>query len=281
MPQHDWNDDPTTGELWDIDRLERHAHQLALRSGPTPTAARRSVGAHLDRNVRLLREANLVITAALRDGRAITPAAEWLLDNFHIIADQASSIRLNLSTEVWRELPPDIHPDNAGWPRIYCLALDFLAHSDCDFNGDHLARYLTSYQHAAPLTMRELWAVSPVLRLSLLDQLRRFAVRIATALDARGAADAVVDALMTERPALAPGRQLPPLILPAVPHRDAFVVQLSERLGLLGEDGKPMLLQLSGELRSSQTTIDDVIQREHARRSSSNSSTASRRSKHC
>jgi cyclic beta-1,2-glucan synthetase len=272
MPQHDWNDDPTTGELWDIDRLERHAHQLALRSGPTPTAARRSVGAHLDRNVRLLREANLVITAALRDGRAITPAAEWLLDNFHIIADQASSIRLNLSTEVWRELPPDIHPDNAGWPRIYCLALDFLAHSDCDFNGDHLARYLTSYQHAAPLTMRELWAVSPVLRLSLLDQLRRFAVRIATALDARGAADAVVDALMTERPALAPGRQLPPLILPAVPHRDAFVVQLSERLGLLGEDGKPMLLQLSGELRSSQTTIDDVIQREHARRSSSNHS---------
>ena len=264
------NQDPTREDLWDVERLEQHARQLALQTGPAPAAARLALKSHLDQNVRLLRQAYVAIAAALHDGRAITPAAEWLLDNFHLIAEQATDIPLDLTARAWRELPASPDPDTAGWPRILWIVREYLAHSDCGFSGEAFARYLISYQHEAPLTMRELWAASPVLRLALIDELRRLAVRIEAALDARGAADVLINGVMRDA-ALAPASRRPPaLLLPVAPRRDPFIVQLSQRLQSLGEDGQRMLALLAAQLAPLGTSIDDVIQREHARRSSSN-----------
>ena len=66
------NQDPTREDLWDVERLEQHARQLALQTGPAPAAARLALKSHLDQNVRLLRQAYVAIAAALHDGRAIT-----------------------------------------------------------------------------------------------------------------------------------------------------------------------------------------------------------------
>ncbi len=267
-----WESDqePTREELWDVERLERHARQLALQTGSAPAAARRVLAPHLERDVRLLRRAYVAIATALHDGRAITPAAEWLLDNFHLIAEQASDIPLDLAPRTWRNLPAAQQADGAGWPRIYGIVREYLAHTDCEFSGDSFARYLISYQAAAPLTMRELWAASPVVRLALIDELRRLALRIEAALAARGEADVLANAVMRDRAMLPAARRPHPLLLPAAPRRDPFIVQLSQRLQSLGEDGQPMLADLAAQLAPLGTTIDDVIQREHARRSSSN-----------
>jgi cyclic beta-1,2-glucan synthetase len=268
----DWesNQDPTREDLWDVERLERHAQQLALQTGPAPAAARVALKSHLDRNVRLLRQAYVAIAAALHEGRAITPAAEWLLDNFHLIAEQATDIPLDLTARAWRELPASADPETAGWPRIFWIAREYLAHSDYGFSGETFARYLISYQGDAPLTMRELWAASPVLRLALIDELRRLAVRIEAALDARGTADVLTNTVMRDNALASASRRPPALLLPVPPRRDPFIVQLSQRLQSLGEDGQSMLAQLAAQLLPLGTTIDDVIQREHARRSSSN-----------
>jgi cyclic beta-1,2-glucan synthetase len=270
MGRWESNQEPTREDLWDVERLERHAQQLALQTGPASAAARCALQSHLDSNVRLLRQAYVAIAAALHDGRAITPAAEWLLDNFHLIAEQATDIPLDLTARAWQELPASPDSDTAGWPRIFWIVREYLAHSDCGFSGETFARYLISYQGNAPLTMRELWAASPVLRLALVDELRRLAVRIEAALDARGAADELTNAVMRDH-ALGPTSRRPPaLLLPIAPRRDPFIVQLSQRLQSLGEDGQPMLAQLASQLMPFGTAIDDVIQREHSRRSSSN-----------
>jgi hypothetical protein len=42
---------------------------------------------------------------AIREERAITPAAEWLVDNFHIVDEQLREIRDDLPTGFYRQLP--------------------------------------------------------------------------------------------------------------------------------------------------------------------------------
>ena len=45
------------------------------------------------------------IAEAIREERAITPAAEWLVDNFHIVDEQLREIRDDLPPGFYRELP--------------------------------------------------------------------------------------------------------------------------------------------------------------------------------
>src|SRR5688572_14146203 len=75
-------------ELFSFDQLARHATTLA---GWHELAPRRDRGRgewlleRLDDNQRVLRAAYDVLTAAAASGRQLTPAAEWLIDNDHLI----------------------------------------------------------------------------------------------------------------------------------------------------------------------------------------------------
>jgi cyclic beta-1,2-glucan synthetase len=80
------HDDPIRAELFGIQRLEQHAESLAAAQHTTskPTTDRR-LEVRLRGNDRALRTAYHAIIAAARQTRAVTPAAEWLLDNFHLV----------------------------------------------------------------------------------------------------------------------------------------------------------------------------------------------------
>jgi cyclic beta-1,2-glucan synthetase len=260
---------PTDGELWDVDRLERHGRKLADNSGEFIDTGRLDLRKRLRTNAAALESAYAAIVAALRAGRAITPAAQWLVDNFHVISEQLSEAPVRLTPRVWRELPAANHPDADGRPRIFHIATEYLCHTLWEFNPVSLQRLLTGYQAAAPLNMREIWALYPILRIALIDELRRVAVRVEDSLAARAAADALADrALRGEwaddsenlgQPAWLQGRFIGP-----------YIVQLAHRLHGMGERGRPLLEKLSAELARRGTNIDDYIQRQHARRSASN-----------
>ncbi len=206
----------------------------------------------------------------MRAGRAITPAAEWIVDNFHVVTEQLSDIPLRLTVKVWRDLPAADHQDAVGQPRILHIALEYLRHTLWEFNPDSLSRLLAGYQDVAPLKMQELWALYPILRIALIDELRRVAVRVEESLAARSAADATADSIAygdspekAEFDFLAPFRVEGRFMSP-------YIVQLAHRLQGMGEQGRPLLDELSAELAKRGTTIDDFIQRQHARRSASN-----------
>ena len=136
------------------------------------------LAAEARRNGTILLTCHSAIAEAAREHRAITPAAEWVLDNFHVIDEQLKSIHHDCTPRVSRSLPKLADGPLRGRPRVYGLVWDFVAHTDSRLDPDLLKRFVHAYQRVAPLSMRELWAVPLVLRCIMIDNLRRLAVRI-------------------------------------------------------------------------------------------------------
>ena len=115
---------------------------------------------------------------AIDEGRTITPAAEWLVDNYHLVEKQIREIRSDLPPGYYRQLPKLVEGPFAGYPRVFGVAWAFVAHSDSRFDPEALCRFVHAYQQTQPLTIGELWAVAITLRIVLVENLRRLAERI-------------------------------------------------------------------------------------------------------
>ncbi|WP_236611926.1 GH36-type glycosyl hydrolase domain-containing protein [Phenylobacterium zucineum] len=258
---------PIRAELFSIERLEAHAKTLALAQ---PVAARpkagRSVAGRLLDNQRRLVEAYAVLQRSGSGGEAATPAAQWLLDNFHVVEEQVREIRRDLPPGYYRQLPKLISGPFAGYPRVFGLVWGFVAHTDSRFDVEMLQRYVNAYQTVHPLTIGELWAVAITLRLILVENLRRLADRILESREARMAADQVADRLLG-----AYGRDPEPadVALQAWEGRrrlpDAFTMQLLHRLRDQNASIAPALSWLDERLAAQGATADGVVREEHDR----------------
>ena len=191
------SDQPIREELFSIERLEAHAKSLAVAqivaSHPTrglPLASR------LGDNGAVLLAAYRSIVKAIDDGRAITPAADWLIDNYHLVERQIRQISTDLPPGYYRQLPKLVTGPFAGYPRVFGMAWAFVAHTDSSFDSDILASYVNAYQEVQPLTIGELWAVSITLQIVLIENLRRLAQQITNSRAARHEADDLADRLL-------------------------------------------------------------------------------------
>ena len=262
--------DPPPDSVWDAPKLERHGRALARASGMV-SGRRLGLRLHLKANVAALESCYTAVVAALQAGRSITPAAQWIVDNFHVISDQLGDVPQRLTLKIWRELPLAGHPDAPGWPRIYHIATEYLRHTLWEFQPASLQGLLAGYQAVSPLTMREIWILYPVLRIALTGELSRIAQRVEDSLNARAAADELANYL-DGRLRAADAGDLHDILadLPTERFAPPFIVQLAHRLQGMGERGRPVLDALSRELVRGGTTIDEYIHRQHARRSASN-----------
>jgi len=121
--------------------------------------------------------------------RQITPAGEWLLDNFYLIEEQIRTAKRHLPKGYSRELPRLAHGPSAGLPRVYDIALETIAHGDGRVDPESLRRFVASYQTVTALKLGELWAIPIMLRLALIENLRRVAARSAAGRIDRNLAD--------------------------------------------------------------------------------------------
>jgi cyclic beta-1,2-glucan synthetase len=185
---------PLRDELLSIERLEERAHALAARFTVDPGSRRsaRSVFPRFDDNARVLRDAYRALADDVHRGEFVTPAGEWLLDNYHLVASEIRQVRQDLPRGYYRELPKLASRDRAGDARVYAIAVELMRHSDSRLDRQQLVRFLDSFQTVAPLTIGELWAWPSMLKLALIENLRRLADEMLGARAARRAADAYV-----------------------------------------------------------------------------------------
>jgi cellobiose phosphorylase len=182
------DEQPLRAELYSVNQLEHHAevlagsHELATGLAPNRLIAR------LEENERTLVRTYDLITAALEKDRGIVPAAEWLLDNFSLIEEQIRTARRHLPPSYSKGLPRLTRGPAAGYPRVYSIAMELISHVDGCVDATSLSAFVASYQSVNPLTIGELWAVPIMLRLALIENLRRVAVRVAASLRDRGLA---------------------------------------------------------------------------------------------
>ncbi|MEW9623195.1 glucoamylase family protein [Rhodanobacter sp. S2-g] len=167
-------------ELFSADQMDQYGAELAGRHKTSARAHTDALLARLSGNHTLLAEACDLLTRTMRDGRRITPAAEWLLDNYYLIEEQIRTAQRHLPKGYSRELPVLLNGPCAGLPRVYEIAQETIAHGDGHVDGESLRRFVASYQTVAPLTLGELWAIPIMLRLALIENLRRVAARVMT-----------------------------------------------------------------------------------------------------
>jgi cyclic beta-1,2-glucan synthetase len=163
--------------LFTAEQLTEHARLLAVEHHTEINAGPNALLARLDENERLLGEYNRA-TYTADQARRITPASEWILDNFYLIEEQIQMARRHFPRRYSRELPRLIGGRSAGLPRVYDIVLGFVSHVDAQLEEDSMASFLSAYQVVTPLKLGELWAVPIMIRLALIENLRRITDRL-------------------------------------------------------------------------------------------------------
>jgi cyclic beta-1,2-glucan synthetase len=271
-PLSPWNSDEILrAELFSIERLEQHAASLAAAQQVTERPiSRKSLRARLRDNESVLLAAYRDIAAATGEGRPISPAAEWLLDNYHVVEEQIREIRQDLPPSFYRRLPKLGNGPFEGYPRVLGVAWAFVAHTDSRLDPEALRRFVRAYQRIQPLTIGELWAVAITLRIVLVENLRRAAARIVSSRAARQEADALADRLLGVNGYAAE----PDALLRRDADREsfspAFTVQLLQRLRDQDPRVTPALHWLEELLAAQGTTSDETVRDEHQRQGASN-----------
>ncbi len=187
---------PNRSEIFGPERFAQHGRSLgethAARFAPKGSTA---FFPRLRDNVRILREAHRYIGEQATTGYDVSPAAEWLLDNFHLIEAQLREIDDGLPRRYFRDLPVLQEEPLVGLPRVYGVAWAFVAHTDSAFDEELLVHFLKAYEEARELTLGELWALPTTLRVVLIENLRRLAERVAANKAARAVANLCADRL--------------------------------------------------------------------------------------
>ena len=266
-----WSDPaPVREELFGIDRLEQHARSLAEAQAVTDRPPRvPSLHARLDDNADALLAAYRASAIELESGRSAVPAAEWLLDNYHLVEEQVAEARDRLPPGFYRQLPKLEGGPFAGYPRVFGIAWAYVAHTDSHFDPEILRRFIDAYQGVQPLTIGELWAMAITLRIVLIENLRRLADQITVARgerhdaealsrrllvagDARSALDADISARSTANLS------------------EIFAAELVKRLRNQDPTTTPALAWLEERLERQGLTVDAVVARAHQRQAVSN-----------
>ena len=229
---HTQADAPLRARRFDAARMAEYARALAARHALAPDDGDERLLARLASNAEDLTAACAALTQAARAGHA-PAAAERLLDAWRALGQQILRVRRHLPPAYSRALPRLAAPmDAAGQPRVYALALELVMHADARLDEDSLARFIDHYQHGAQLSLGELWALPIALRLALIDNLRRLAVRLAAAVRQRGLA-AQWSARLLETAERRPGDlllQVADMARAVQPLGPAFVAELARRL---------------------------------------------------
>ena len=271
-PASPWDNlKPIREELFGPERLEEHARSLAAAQIVIPGRERgRPLARRLVDNGATLLGAYRSMAATIDDGRAITPAAGWLIDNYYLVERQIRAIRTDLPSGYYRQLPKLAAGPFRRYPRVFGMAWAFVAHTDSVFGTDMLLRYVRAYQEVQPLSIGELWAISITLRIVLIENLARLARQMVDNRAARQQADSLADRLLgaANRPPEPVNLTLGEYDTASLP--DAFVVQLLHRLRDQDPRITPALAWIDERLTTQATTADAVVRDVHRRQGAAN-----------
>ena len=259
------DEQPLRSELFSADQMKQHGKTLAGFHEPALERAPDRLLPRLAENERVLIGTRNLLTEAVKTNRRITPAGEWLLDNFYLIEEQIRTARRHLPKGYSRELPPLLNGPSAGFPRVYDIALETISHGDGRVDPENLSSFVAAYQTVTVLKLGELWAIPIMLRLALIENLRRVAARIATDRIDRNRADHWADQ-MTETAEKDPNglilvvadmaRSDPPMV-------SSFVAELARRLQGQSPALALPLTWIEQRLSQSGLTIEQLVQSEN------------------
>ncbi|CAN5907458.1 hypothetical protein BH23GEM7_BH23GEM7_02370 [soil metagenome] len=183
---------PIRGELLGAERLAERARAVARDqrlSEKGPAQRRAPLLVRLQQTRRTLDEAHARLTSAADRELEIGPAGDWLLDNFHVVQEHIRDVSDSLPRGYYRELPELASGALTGYPRIYELATTLISHTEGRIDLETVDLFVGAFQEAERLSVGELWALPAMLRLGLIENVRRMTLRTVQRLDEVESAD--------------------------------------------------------------------------------------------
>jgi len=170
---------PLRAELFSNEQMEHHAQQLAAHHPVSYSRSAELLLKDLADNEKILFQVNELLKHGVKEKKPISPAAEWLLDNFYLIDEQIGIAKRHFPRGYSKGLPKLKTGSLTGFPRVYSIAIEIISHNDGHIDVYRLKNFITAYQKGSLLTLGELWAFPIMLRLALIENLSRVAARIA------------------------------------------------------------------------------------------------------
>lgn len=262
---------PLRSELFTADQMEQHGKALADSHRLATGRATDQLLGRLAANESTIVGVCNLLAAAISENSRIAPAGEWLLDNFYLIEEQIRTAKRHLPKGYSRDLPrldnlpTEASGRSAGCPRVYDIALEIISHGDGRVDTEVLSRFVAAYQTVTVLRLGELWATPIMLRLAIIENLRRVAVRIAVGRVERNLANAWADT-MTETAEKDPKSLI--LVIADMarsnpPMTSAFVAELARRLQGRGPALALPLTWIEQHLSEAGLTIEQMVQLEN------------------
>ena len=273
-PKHRWHglalkhesEEPLLrSELFSRAQMEQHGKTLAGLHKLSMERAKGRLLARLDENEGVLIEVRNLLEDAVKANRRITPAGEWLLDNFYLIEEQIRTARLHLPKGYSRELPRLLNGHSAGLPRVYDIALETISHGDSRVDPEGLSSFVAAYQTRIALKLGELWAIPIMLRLALIESLRRIAMRVAIDRTDRNCADYWADQMLgiAEKDPKSLILAIADMARSNPPICSSFVAEFARRLQGQSPALAMPLTWIEQELSESGLTIEKLVQSEN------------------
>ncbi len=263
--------------LFDLERIASDAKRLArsqsVRMGVRLTRPPRLL---LRESFRGLSSAYRRLVKAAREDEPLTPAADWLLDNFYVIKDAARQLQKDLPWSYYRVLPKLEGGPYSGRPRVFSVVSDLAEHTDNVLDDQKLWAFTSAFQEEVPLQLSELWALPAMMRLVLLQKLSALAAQVSDSLEERDEARRWAERVVA-RAAKDPSEVVFDLAEMAerfAPLSGAFVVTLTSALRAQGPAATTALEWLERRLASRNSTLEKVIRQETQRQTHQQASVA-------
>ncbi|MBD9593298.1 MULTISPECIES: cyclic beta-(1,2)-glucan synthase [Ensifer] len=212
--------------------------------------------------------------ADVEAGATITPAAEWLLDNHHVVEEAIQEVRRDFPRRFYRQLPT-ISVSGTVIPRTMALAWLYAAHTHSTVTRESITAMVEGFQKHETFKIGELWALPSILRFVLIENLRRIAIRVERSRGMRRKANDVADqiirlsdpeksrTLLAESEALAADNTFVAQLLYRM--RDgsqtsgAVIGWIEDQLEKRGSDVESALVAEQNRLSSGNATMSNII----------------------
>jgi cyclic beta-1,2-glucan synthetase len=256
------DEQPLRAELFNVDQFKLHAAGLAARHSVSFKRGREKLLSRLRENEGIILRAYELLSDSGSAKRRISPAGDWLLDNYYLIEEQIRLAQRFLPKGYSRELPNLTKGPLAGFPRVYDLAMEIVSHGDGRLDVKGLSGFVSSYQTVKHLKLGELWAVPIMIRLALIENLRRISSRMILSQLDRDVADyrasRILEVLAKDTSGVI--LEIAAMAKVDLPMSDAFVAEFVRRLHGQSPAFNLPIVWLEKKLAEKGKTIERLIQ---------------------
>ena len=197
-------------------------------------------------------------------GIKIHSAGEWILDNFYIIEENVKIIEKELSMKKYLKLPGLANEEFLGFARVYVLAEEIVAYSNCMIDSEVIDISLRGYQKKKALNIEELNMLGIFLKISLIKHIRMLCERIYFSQIQKHKVEDIIERIIERKEVK---NQLfyikNPIKIGDEALRYPFIEYMSYRLKKYGKSAIKYKEILEKEVQKTGFSVDEVIQKEH------------------